>query len=74
MNRKLLRGLIFGARDRGDRIPQRGRYLVEPIAPAGNISHVLRLFFADDSVPLSVVPRGRVHREQPTVAARGGHR
>jgi hypothetical protein len=43
MNRKLLRGLVFDARGRGDRIPQRLRYLVEPIALAGNISHMLRL-------------------------------
>jgi hypothetical protein len=52
MNRKLLRGLVLDARGRGDRIPQRLRYLVEPIAFAGNISHVLRLLFVDHSVPL----------------------
>ena len=46
MNRKLLRGLVFDCRSRGDRTPQRSRYLVEPIAHAGNISHVLRLLFS----------------------------
>jgi hypothetical protein len=71
MNPKLLRGLIFGARGRGDRIPQRLRYLVEPIAPAGNISHVLPLLFVDHSVPLSVEPPGRVDYELPTVVSTG---
>jgi hypothetical protein len=63
MNRKLLRGLVFDACGRGDRIPQRLRYLVEPIALAGNISHVLRLFFVDHSVPLSGVSPATVHYE-----------
>ena len=55
MNRKLLRGSILAACGRGDRIPQRLRYLVEPIALGGNISHVLRLFVVEHSVPLSGV-------------------
>jgi len=61
MNRKLLRGLVFDACGRGDRIPQRLRYLVEPIALAGHISHVLRLFFVDHLVPLSGVSPANVH-------------
>jgi hypothetical protein len=67
VNRKLLRGLVLDARGRGDRIPQGLRYLVEPIALAGNISHVLRLLFVDHSVPLSGVSPARVHYEPLTV-------
>src|SRR5277367_1389705 len=52
MNRKLLCGLVLEAGSRGDRVPQRLRNLVEPIALAGNICHVLRLLFVDHSVPL----------------------
>lgn len=65
MNRKLVRGLDFDARRRGDRIPQRLRYLVEPIALAGNICHVLRMFFGDHSVPLNGVSPARVHHYEP---------
>jgi hypothetical protein len=43
------------------------RYLVEPIALSGNISHVLRLLFVDHSVPLSGVSPARVHYELLTV-------
>jgi hypothetical protein len=67
MNRKLLGGLVLDARGRSDRIPQRLRYLVEPIALSGNISHVLRLLFVDHSVPLSGVSPARVHYELLTV-------
>src|SRR6202044_1550979 len=57
MNRKLLRGLVLEAGGRGDRIPQWLRYLVEPIALAGNICHVLRLLFVDHSVLSSACHR-----------------
>jgi hypothetical protein len=67
MNRKLLRGLVLGARGRGDRIPQRLRYLVEPIALAGNICHVPRLLFVDHSVPLIGVSPACIHYELLTV-------
>jgi hypothetical protein len=67
MNRELLRGLVLDARGRGDRVPQELRNLVEPIALAGNISHVLRLLFVDHSVPLIGVSPARVHYELLTV-------
>jgi hypothetical protein len=67
MNRKLLPGLVLDARGRGDRVPQRLRYLVEPIALAGNISHMLRLLFLDHSVPLIGISPARDHCELLTV-------
>ena len=63
MNRKLLCGLVLEAGGRGDRLPQRLRYLVEPIALAGNICHVLRLLFVDHSVPLIGMSPTRNHCE-----------
>src|ERR1700685_43990 len=71
MNRNLLRGLVLDARGRGDRIPQRLRYLVEPIALAGNISYVLRLLFVDHSVPLIGISPTRDHGELQTVIGAG---
>src|ERR1700677_365495 len=71
MNRKLLRGLVLDAAGRGDCIPQRLRYLVEPIALAGNISYVLRLLFVDHSVPLIGISPTRDHGELQTVIGVG---
>src|ERR1700761_9622427 len=63
MDRKLLCGLVLEAGGRGDRIPQRLRNLVEPIALAGNICHVLRLLFVDHSVPLMGMSPTSIHCE-----------
>src|ERR1700685_341776 len=72
MNRKLLRGLVLEAGGRGDRIPQWLRYLVEPIALAGNICHVLRLLFVDHSVPLIGMSPTRNHCELLTAIGASG--
>ena len=67
MNHKLLHRLVVDGRGRGDRIPQRLRYLVEPIALTGNISHVLHLLFVDHSAPLIGISPARDHCELLTV-------
>src|ERR1700739_4934985 len=72
MNRKLLCGLVLEAGGRGDRIPQRLRYLVESIALAGNICHVLRLLFVDHPVPLIGISPTRNHCELLTVISTSG--
>ena len=69
MNRKLLRGLVLEAGGRGDRGSTRYRnHWGMPIALAGNICHVLRLFFVDHSVPLIGMSPTRTHCELLTAS------